>query len=146
MPPILVGMAQLMRNCRSRILIAMKFTLMCLKNILSMAPVIVNLQGLFKNDFLGLTFKSFLGEDGKPIGPDLPGAVALEQMFGVDSSHGKWGDLSIVFAMIAVYRILFFVLIKLRENLGPRLRVTAWEYFSVHDREVEMKAVLRTGS
>ena len=87
--------------------------------------MILDLQGLFKNDFPGLVFKNFLGADGNPVGPDLAGTVVLEQMFGVDTSRGKWSDLSILFAMIVLYRILFFVLIKLNENLGPRLRVMA---------------------
>ncbi|KAG0591013.1 hypothetical protein KC19_1G142700 [Ceratodon purpureus] len=78
-------------------------------------------QGLFKNDFTGLTFKNFLGADGKPIGPDLSGGDVLEKLLGIETSHGKWGDLSILFAMIVTYRMLFFVLIKLSEK--PRIQV-----------------------
>jgi hypothetical protein len=32
--------------------------------------------------------------------------------------------------MIAIYRILFFIFIKLSEKLAPGLRVMAREYFS----------------
>lgn len=88
----------------------------------------MDLQGLFKNDFPGLTFENFLGVDGRPIGPDLSGTFVMKQILGVETSHGKWRDLSIMFAMIAIYRILFFVFIKLNEKLGPRLRVIAREY------------------
>lgn len=88
------------------------------------------LQGLFKNDFPGLMFENFLGLDGKPIGPDITGSYVLEQIYGIKTSRGKWGDLGILFAMIAIYRILFFVFIKLSEKLAPRLRVMAREYFS----------------
>lgn len=88
------------------------------------------IQGLFKNDFPGLTFQNFLGVDGKPIGPDLPGRYVLEQIYGMTSSRGKWGDLGIIIAMITIYRMLFFVFIKLSENLAPKLKVMVKEYFA----------------
>jgi len=87
------------------------------------------LQGLFKNDLPGLTFKNIIGPDDKPIGPDLSGSYVLVHLYGVDNKRGKWGDLGIIFAMIIAYRILFLVFIKLSEKLGPRLRVIAKEYF-----------------
>lgn len=88
------------------------------------------IQGLFKNDFPGLTFQNFLGMDGKPIGPDLSGEYVLEQIYGIKNNRGKWGDFGIIIAMIVAYRILFFVFIKLSENLGPRLKAMAKEYFA----------------
>ena len=94
----------------------------------------MELQGLFKNDFPGLTFENFLGVDGKPIGADLSGTFVLKQLLGVQSSHGKWQDLSIIIAMIAIYRTLFFVCIKLNETLGPRFRVITREYLNSWQR------------
>ncbi|KAG0559801.1 hypothetical protein KC19_10G129800 [Ceratodon purpureus] len=88
------------------------------------------IQGLFKNDFPGLTFQNFLGLDGKPIGADISGTYVLRQIYGITTSRGKWGDLAIIIAMITIYRILFFVFIKLSEKLGPRLSVMVREYFS----------------
>ena len=88
------------------------------------------MQGLFKNDFPGLTFQNFLGLDGKPIGADISGTYVLRQIYGITTSRGKWGDLAIIIAMITIYRILFFVFIKLSEKLGPRLSVMVREYFS----------------
>lgn len=88
------------------------------------------IQGLFKNDFPGLTFQNFLGVDGQPIGPDLAGRYVLQQIYGITNNRSKWGDLGIIIAMIVIYRMLFFVFIKLSENLGPRLKVMAMEYFA----------------
>ena len=90
----------------------------------------VKSQGLFKNDFPGLTFQNFLGADGKPIGADLSGKYVLQQIYGITNSRSKWGDLGIIIAMIVIYRLIFFVFIKLSENLGPRLKVMAMEYFA----------------
>lgn len=86
-------------------------------------------QGLFKNDFPGLTFQNFL-LDGVPIGGDLSGTYVLEKIYGISESRSKWGDLAIVVAMVVIYRMLFFVFIKLSENLAPRLRVMMREYFT----------------
>jgi hypothetical protein len=52
------------------------------------------MQGLFKNDFPGLMFQNFLGLDGKPVGPGIPGRYVLEQIYGMTTRRGKWGDLS----------------------------------------------------
>ena len=86
-------------------------------------------QGLFKNDFPGLRFQNFL-LDGVPIGGDLSGTYVLEKIYGISESRSKWGDLAIVVAMVVIYRMLFFVFIKLSENLAPRLRVMMREYFT----------------
>lgn len=44
------------------------------------------LQGLFKNDFLGFMFQNFLGMDGKFIGLDLLGEYVLEQIYGIKNN------------------------------------------------------------
>ena len=90
----------------------------------------MKLQGLFKNDAPGLTFKNMVGAGDKPIGPDLSGSYVLRHFYGIENHRSKWTDLGIIFAMVAVNRILFFVFIKLSEKLGPRLRVMARESFS----------------
>nr|XP_024384137.1 ABC transporter G family member 11-like isoform X2 [Physcomitrium patens] len=83
------------------------------------------IRGLFENDFLGLSFENFL-VDGKPVGPNLSGKYILEQLWGIEiSQQGRWGNLAVIFGMIAIYRLLFLVFIKLNENLRPRLRMLA---------------------
>jgi hypothetical protein len=83
------------------------------------------MQGLFKNDFPGLMFQNFLGLDGKPVGPGIPGRYVLEQIYGMTTRRGKWVDLGIICAMIAIYRILFFVVTT---GSSPALRYQTHPY------------------
>jgi hypothetical protein len=85
-------------------------------------------RGCSRMTFQGSCFRT--SWDGKPIGPDISGRYVLEQIYGMTTRRGKWGDLDIICAMIAIYRILFFIFIKLNEKLAPGLRVMAREYFS----------------
>ncbi|KAH9548978.1 hypothetical protein CY35_11G116400 [Sphagnum magellanicum] len=85
------------------------------------------LQGMYKNDFLGLTFKNFV-LDGVAVGPDIPGSYVVEQIYGIQTKRGKWADFWILFGMIFAYRLIFFVCIKLKENLGPMIRSLLTQY------------------
>ncbi len=85
------------------------------------------LQGMYKNDFLGLTFKNFV-LDGVSIGPDIPGSYVVEQIYGIQTNRGKWADFWILFGMIFAYRLIFFICIKLKEHLGPMVRSILTRY------------------
>jgi hypothetical protein len=85
------------------------------------------LQGMYKNDFLGLTFKNFV-LDGVSIGPDIPGSYVVEQIYGIQTTRGKWADFWILFGMIFAYRLIFFICIKLKEHLGPMVRSILTRY------------------
>ncbi len=85
------------------------------------------LQGMYKNDFLGLTFKNFV-LDGVSIGPDIPGSYVVEQIYGIQTKRGKWADFWILFGMIFAYRLIFFICIKLKEHLGPMVRSILTRY------------------
>lgn len=76
-----------------------------------------SLQGGFKNDMLGLVFDPLFPGD-----PKISGEYVLTKMFGLSLDHSKWWDLSAVYALIIVYRFLFFVILKLKERAGPYLR------------------------
>lgn len=82
---------------------------------------------MYLNEFEGLTFANFI-LDGKSIGPAIPGWYVVEQMYGIQTPRGKWVDLAVLFSMIFVYRLIFFVCIKLSENLGPFLRSLVTQY------------------
>lgn len=73
-------------------------------------------QGGFKNDMLGLVFDPLFPGD-----PKITGEYVLTKMFGLSLDHSKWWDLSAVYALIIVYRFLFFVILKLKERIGPYL-------------------------
>ncbi|XP_043806286.1 ABC transporter G family member 15 isoform X3 [Manihot esculenta] len=72
------------------------------------------LQGAYKNDFLGLEFEPLV-----PGEPKLTGEFIVTNVFGVPLDHSKWWDLSVIFLILLVYRILFFVVLKFKERASP---------------------------
>ncbi|KAJ6839461.1 ABC transporter G family member 11-like [Iris pallida] len=76
-----------------------------------------DLQGAYLNDMRGLTFDNL-----NPELPKIPGEYVLENTLMVDLHRSKWWDLTVLLAMVVVYRILFFVMIKLSEDVVPWIR------------------------
>ncbi|KAH9549331.1 hypothetical protein CY35_10G012600 [Sphagnum magellanicum] len=76
------------------------------------------MQGMFKNDFLGLTFGSFI-LNGDAITSKIPGYYVVEQIYGIQTKRGKWMDLGILLGMIFMYQLLFLICIKLNEDFQP---------------------------
>ncbi|KAL1819379.1 hypothetical protein ACET3Z_014248 [Daucus carota] len=75
------------------------------------------LQGQYQNDLKGLVF-----DNQTPDQPKIPGEYVLEYVFQIDVNRSKWVDLSVIFSMIVIYRIIFFLMIKINEDLTPWLR------------------------
>ncbi|GLT71456.1 hypothetical protein SLA2020_434720 [Shorea laevis] len=75
-------------------------------------------EGLFKNEFEGLTFS------GNPVGGPrtVTGEDILRDTWQMEMSYSKWVDLAILLGMIVLYRILFLVIIKTNEKIRPVLR------------------------
>ncbi|XP_078166988.1 ABC transporter G family member 11-like [Carex rostrata] len=74
-------------------------------------------QGQYQNDLRGLVF-----DNQSPDLPKIPGEYILENVFQIDLQRSKWLDLSALFGMIFVYRLLFFVMIKVNEDVTPWIR------------------------
>ncbi|XVE49526.1 hypothetical protein DITRI_Ditri01bG0089600 [Diplodiscus trichospermus] len=72
-------------------------------------------QGMFKNEFEGLTFPNIQG--GGP--PTITGEEILKKTWYVEMTYSKWVDLAILFAMVVFYRCLFLVIIKTTEKIKP---------------------------
>lgn len=70
-------------------------------------------QGLFKNEFEGLTFTK--DQDGGPIS----GEEILRSSWQIDVGNSKWIDIFILLGMLVLYRILFLVIIKIVEKVKP---------------------------
>jgi hypothetical protein len=85
------------------------------------------LQGMYMNEFMGLTFDTYV-LDGEQIGQPIPGWYVIREMYGMKTKRGKWQDLAVLFGMIVAYRLIFFVCIKLSENLGPFVRSKLTQY------------------
>jgi hypothetical protein len=74
-------------------------------------------QGQYQNDLKGLLF-----DNQSPDLPKIPGEYILENVFQINVYRSKWVDLSVLFSMIFVYRIIFFIMIKISEDVTPWFR------------------------
>ncbi|XP_020587494.1 ABC transporter G family member 12-like [Phalaenopsis equestris] len=75
------------------------------------------LQGNYKNDFIGATFDPLVPGD-----PKLSGEFVLYDTFGITLGHSKWIDMLIAVIILIIHRILFFLIIKLKETTSPLFR------------------------
>ncbi|XVF44802.1 hypothetical protein PTKIN_Ptkin02bG0153200 [Pterospermum kingtungense] len=74
-------------------------------------------QGMFKNEFEGLTFPNIQAGGQPPItGEDI-----LKNTWYVEMGYSKWVNLAILFAMVVFYRFLFLVIIKTNERIKPMI-------------------------
>ncbi|PQP97300.1 ABC transporter G family member 11-like isoform X2 [Prunus yedoensis var. nudiflora] len=71
-------------------------------------------QGLFKNEFIGTTFRSS-DQGGKTS--SVSGEYILRDKWQVEMGYSKWVDLAILVGMILLYRVLFLVIIKATEKV-----------------------------
>ncbi|KAH7277149.1 hypothetical protein KP509_39G036200 [Ceratopteris richardii] len=70
------------------------------------------LQGQYQNDLLGLTF-----DNGT-----ITGEYLVKEVFQIDMNRSKWVNLFVIFAMVVIYRIVFLLMIKMKENVMPWAR------------------------
>ncbi|XP_026391162.1 ABC transporter G family member 11-like isoform X2 [Papaver somniferum] len=76
------------------------------------------IEGLYKNEFKGLSFPRSQGEGSSTI----TGEEIIEKIWQMPMSYSKWIDLYILFGMVVLYRLMFFVVIKTSEKIKPILR------------------------
>jgi hypothetical protein len=93
------------------------------------------LQGQYQNDLKGLEF-----DNQSPDLPKIPGEYILENVFQIDVNRSKWIDLSVLFCMIIVYRLIFFIMIKISEDVTP------WVRGFIARRRLQSKEKIRNGS
>ncbi|XWS68272.1 hypothetical protein CRYUN_Cryun04dG0076400 [Craigia yunnanensis] len=72
-------------------------------------------QGLFKNEFEGLTFPN-IQAGGLPT---ITGEEILKNTYFVEMAYSKWVDLAILLTMVVFYRFLFLIIIKTTEKVKP---------------------------
>ncbi|KAF6994573.1 hypothetical protein CFC21_011243 [Triticum aestivum] len=99
------------------------------------------LQGQYQNDLVGLVFDN---QDEEL--PKIPGEYILENVFQIDVSRSKWLDLSVLFGMIVIYRLLFFAMIKVSEDVTPWVRGYMARRRVQHKRREAELAMVRTPS
>ncbi|XP_058184904.1 ABC transporter G family member 1-like [Rhododendron vialii] len=73
-------------------------------------------QGLFKNEFKGLTFPNNLA-----VGPrTVTGDEILRNTWQVEG-YSKWVDVAVIIGMVILYRLMFLGIIKTAEKVKPML-------------------------
>eukprot|EP01018_Ginkgo_biloba_P024234 Gb_41809 [translate_table: standard] len=75
------------------------------------------LQGQYQNDLLGLEF-----DNQAAFLPKISGEYVVTNVFQIDINRSKWWDLSVILSMIIIYRIIFFIMIKINEDVTPWIR------------------------
>ncbi|CAK9183475.1 unnamed protein product [Ilex paraguariensis] len=76
-----------------------------------------SLQGAYKNDMLGLVFDPLVPGDPKLTGEDV-----IKNLFRLSLDHSKWWDLFAVYVILISYRLIFFIILKLKEKASPFFR------------------------
>ncbi|GER42827.1 ABC transporter [Striga asiatica] len=72
-------------------------------------------EGFYKNEFEGLKFEEGVGCGG--MSRSISGDEILRSVWQVEMGYSKWIDVSILFGMLAFYRIMFFAIIKCVEKI-----------------------------
>ncbi|KAL5743905.1 hypothetical protein ACOSQ2_027021 [Xanthoceras sorbifolium] len=75
------------------------------------------IQGQYKNDMIGLEFDPPMPGDTK-----LKGEEVLQKIFGIQLDHSKWSDLLALFFLLVSYRLIFFAVLKYKEQSLSLLR------------------------
>ncbi|KAL4592178.1 hypothetical protein LXL04_005164 [Taraxacum kok-saghyz] len=75
------------------------------------------IQGGYKNDLLNLVFDGLLPGDPKTTGKEV-----ITKLFRLPLTHSKWWDLFAIYALLVIYRLTFFLVLKLKEKLLPILQ------------------------
>lgn len=73
-------------------------------------------QGLYKNEFEGRRF-----DNDERVG-GIDGETILRDIWQVEMGYSKWIDIGILFGMVVIYRVLFFVIVKVGEKMNSSVR------------------------
>jgi hypothetical protein len=74
-------------------------------------------QGLYKNEFVGLSFPSDQLVDSNVT---VSGVQVLEYKLQVEMGYSKWVNLAILCGMMLVYRMIFFAIVKISEEVRQK--------------------------
>ncbi|KAM0893120.1 hypothetical protein ACQ4PT_025319 [Festuca glaucescens] len=82
-------------------------------------------QGFYKNEFIGQTFPSNqLVEKNVTIS----GLQVLQEKLQVEMGYSKWVNIAILCGMMVVYRMMFFAIVKITEEVRPKRRGMKWKW------------------
>ncbi|XP_050369118.1 ABC transporter G family member 15-like [Argentina anserina] len=75
------------------------------------------LQGEYKNGLIGREFESLY-----PNGAKIKGEFILVTLLGIQPDQSKWWDLAAVIAVVVSFRLIFIIILKLKERASPLFR------------------------
>ncbi|XP_051194626.1 ABC transporter G family member 1 [Lolium perenne] len=76
-------------------------------------------QGFYKNEFIGLTFPS---DQLVEKNATISGHQVLQEKLQVEMGYSKWVNIAILCGMIVVYRMMFFGIVKIAEEVRTKRR------------------------
>ncbi|RCV18409.1 hypothetical protein SETIT_3G299000v2 [Setaria italica] len=75
-------------------------------------------QGFYKNEFMGLSFPS---DQLVESNVTISGIQVLKSKLQVEMGYSKWVNLAILCGMMVLYRLIFFAIVKIAEEIRPKL-------------------------
>ncbi|KQJ86867.1 ABC transporter G family member 11 [Brachypodium distachyon] len=76
-------------------------------------------QGFYKNEFMGQSFPS---DQLVEANVTISGLQVLQEKLQVEMWYSKWVNIAILCGMMVVYRAMFFGIVKIAEEVRPKLR------------------------
>ncbi|XP_060967550.1 ABC transporter G family member 15 isoform X2 [Cannabis sativa] len=71
------------------------------------------LQGVYKNDMIGIEFDPLVGGN-----PKLKGEMILQTMFGMPLDHSKWWDLAALVCLLISHRLILVLVLKYKDTIS----------------------------
>ncbi|XP_062117753.1 ABC transporter G family member 15-like [Humulus lupulus] len=78
------------------------------------------LQGVYKNDMIGIEFDPLVAGD-----PKLKGEILLQTMFGMPLDHSKWWDLMALVCLLILHRLIFLLVLKYKDTISLHSKIYA---------------------
>ncbi|CAD6255603.1 unnamed protein product [Miscanthus lutarioriparius] len=75
-------------------------------------------QGLYKNEFMGLSFPS---DQLIESNVTISGIQVLKYKLEVEMGYSKWVNLAILCGMTVIYRMIFFIIVKITEEIRQKM-------------------------
>ncbi|CAD6255627.1 unnamed protein product [Miscanthus lutarioriparius] len=75
-------------------------------------------QGLYKNEFMGLSFPS---DQLVEFNVTISGIQVLKDKLQVEMGYSKWVNLAILCGMMVIYRMMFFAIVKITEEIRQKM-------------------------
>ncbi|KAK3136485.1 hypothetical protein QOZ80_5BG0436190 [Eleusine coracana subsp. coracana] len=75
-------------------------------------------QGFYKNEFMGLSFSS---DQLMESNVTISGLQILKDKLQVEMGYSKWVNIAILCGMMVFYRMMFFAIVKIAEEIRPKL-------------------------